>query len=117
MSAGHFCNAVQLGGDKMKRYLLFALLIGLVVLGVACGAAAVPSARSQVIPGAIEPAQPPVAAYDDATGGVANQAPRKSVPASAPQESGEADQAAQDEQRMIVYTGGISLQVNDTADT
>ncbi len=96
----------------MKRITVFACLVITVALSIGCAAArAVPDALPAQAPA------PPVSEAYDASGGVANQS--KSLPAGA-RSGGENDQTqaqAQDNARMIVYTGALSLQVNDTADT
>lgn len=94
----------------MKRFVLITLLIGILALGISCAApAAAPTAAPPVLlPSALE-----------AEGGTTNSDvpgtnQRKSVPAQptgAPM-GNEADQA---QDRMIVYTGSVTLQVNDTA--
>ncbi len=101
----------------MKRTIALTLLIVILGLGIGCAAAATPASNNNT---EIVPSAPPVAAeaYDDATtsSGVANQ--RKAQGAPAPAQGGEGDQAqAQADVRMIVYTGSVSLQVNDTAET
>lgn len=91
----------------MKRLLVLTLLFALVALAVGCGAPQL----SSVIPApaaTAAPAMPPVA-YDQSTGAAANE--------SAPGRSPASDAQAQADARMIVYTGSLSLQVNDTAQT
>jgi Domain of unknown function (DUF4349) len=97
----------------MKRFLLFSLLISILALGIGCAANS-----SQALPTSA-PAQPPPPAmtYDEvpaseASGGAANQP--KTLPGQAP---GGNDNSLADDTRMIVYTGALSLQVNDTAET
>lgn len=94
----------------MKRYALFALIISFVAFGIGCSAA--PAA----------PGAPPIAAAEpySANDTVLSQAEsnaRKNapVPALPPNSGGETANQAVD--RMIVYTGSLSLQVNDTAET
>jgi hypothetical protein len=103
----------------MKRYLTLTLILTLLALGIGCAGAATPAARiNDSVQGssAPAPAAPPVAAseaYDSsADGTVANQ--RKSAGGSGGVPSQAQDQ---DETRMIVYTGSVSLQVNDTTET
>ncbi len=95
----------------MKRLILITTLIALFALSIGCAAAAVPDMR-QVEPNA--PAPPGAFEANDSatTGGVANQ--RKAQESQ--NQSGDGSQA-QGDARMIVYTGAVSLQVNDTAET
>ena len=99
----------------MKRTIALTLLIVMLTLGIGCAAAATPASKNNT---EIVPSAPPAAAeaYDDATSsdGVANSRKAQTVPGQS--SGGEADQA-QAQDRMIVYTGSVSLQVNDTADT
>lgn len=86
----------------VKRIILATALILSAALGLGCGAAATPQARTSEY--AAQPTEAPAAvgeAYSEGKGvggGAAN------------------DATAQNAQRMIVYTGAISLQVNDTAE-
>jgi hypothetical protein len=92
----------------MKRIVLATLLVLVVALGFGCSAAAPAPSRAEPVP-AMEydsagaaPAQPPMP--------MATEAPRAA--------SGNgADTAQAQDDRMIVYTGSIALQVNDTTET
>lgn len=95
----------------MKRFTLTALLITVLVLGIGCAAArapdALPTMNSSTLPGA---AAPPVSA-SEAEDGVAQRKAQNGA-------GGDTDPSqAQGDLRMIVYTGAMSLQVNDTAST
>lgn len=93
----------------MKRFILCAAFILPLALGIGCAT----------------PAMAPLPSVSESEGSVmdssvsgANQ--RKSIPAAQPTAasmSSAANQAQAAEPRMIVYTGALSLQVNDTADT
>lgn len=91
----------------MKRFVLSTLIIALLAFAVGCSAPsrAAPTAAPQMD---VIPAQ-----------GGAAEAPGRAVPKAppAPGDSSTNNYQAQDEQRLIVYTGALSLQVNDTADT
>jgi hypothetical protein len=95
----------------MKRYILYIGLVALLALGVGCGAQTgnvfgrVDDGVANTAPSA-PPA--PVEGYESAPGAVGGANQRKTA--------SDAVQA-QDAARMIVYTGSLSLQVNDTADT
>lgn len=102
----------------MKRYLILSLVLAVLALGIGCGAPASPAplTDTEVTQGNVAPAAPPVAAeayQQDANGGaVANARKSQSTgTSSVPAQAQDADE------RMIVYTGSVSLQVNDTADT
>lgn len=100
----------------MNRILISIVLFGALLFAIGCSAvapAAAPAMRQgktgDIIPGA-PPA--PMEAYDsDGSGG-------RAQPTAAPA-SGEANESGltQAEERMIVYTGVMSLQVKDAADT
>lgn len=95
----------------MKRFILFSFLI--LTLGVAFGCAAAPAAKTQENKSIIE-------MYDVVPGeggAVAPQMPMPQATQAAQPRSRGTDAQAQAESRMIVYTGALSLQVNDTADT
>lgn len=94
----------------MKRIILLITLFGLLVFGFGCSAAAPAMNQSRVddvVPGA-PPA--PMEAYDTDESGAAAQ------PTGAPRAESAPGQTQADK-RMIVYTGAMSLQVNDTAET
>lgn len=102
----------------MKRYLILSLVLAVLMLGIGCGAPAKTTQVTDVEQGntAPVPAAPPAAseAYQqDASGGV--------VPNSRKSAGGTSSVPAQaqdgDDLRMIVYTGSVSLQVNDTTET
>lgn len=93
----------------MKRFTLSAVFVLLLAFAIGCSAkmpAAAPTAAPQM---------DVITAQD----GGASQAPRGAVPSAPPAPSGDSSNnyQAQDDLRMIVYTGALSLQVNDTADT
>lgn len=101
----------------MKRILLFGLVLSIIALSIGCASAATPPAVDETLPmlaatSAPAATQAPAAAqaYDSAG---------KAVPSLATGGSGSvANGLAQaDTPRMVVYTGSMSLQVNDTADT
>lgn len=91
----------------MKRFVLSILIVTLLAFGIGCSAAprAAPTAAPQLD---VVPAQ-----------SSAGEAPRGAVPQAPPAPGGNSTESyqAQDEQRMIVYSGALSLQVNDTADS
>lgn len=99
----------------MKRIVLLTSLLVLAVLGIGCGA---PAAMNQSRTADVIPAAPPApmeAPYDADDSGSDGM---KYLPTAAPASGGEsAPGQPQAEERMIVYTGLLSLQVNDTADT
>lgn len=107
----------------MKRLTLGTILlaiIALAALGMGCSAQTGnvfgPVTDGVADTSSVPPNAPvPQESYgsSNSAGGVAAQ--NKSVPAAQPT-VGDATQA-QDQQRMIVYTGSMSLQVNDTTDT
>jgi hypothetical protein len=98
----------------MKRLLLPGLLLALALGLIACGAPAAEPSLS--FPGATAAAQPtsaPAALPPSAAEGGANDAVgRQGRPS-----TGSSVPSAQDIERMIVYTGSLSLRVNDTAET
>lgn len=103
----------------MKRFILLSLIVTLAALAIGCGGVnrAATGTESSV------PSQPaPNQAYDDAVTEKGNTADGMTAPGSAPapRAPAETDSSAvqaQEQERMIVYTGSLSLQVNDTADT
>lgn len=98
----------------MKRFILFALLIMTLIVAIGC-APQVGNVFGRIddgLAGTEAPAYGESSTASDAAGG-ANQ-PKPGVPP-APAQSGEAQ--TQDQVRMIVYTGAMTLQVNDTAET
>lgn len=97
----------------MKRILISIILFGALLFVIGCSAVMPAATQSRVddtIPSAA-PA-PPMEAYeaDDSAG-------RKAMPTMTAGGGQSAPGQAQAEERMIVYTGVMSLQVNDTADT
>lgn len=94
----------------MKRITLATILFLIAALVIGCGASNLAS-RPQEMPAPAQPpaatAAPPAPAMESYDSGQ-----RKGLSGSTAN-----DAIAQDTQRMIVYTGSISLQVNDTADT
>ena len=100
----------------MKRIITTLVFVAILALSVGCGQQ-VGNVFSRVNDGlgSTEPSAPPAPAeaYGDGTGGVTNQRKAQNVPGLP---SGvDADQSqAQADTRMIVYTGSVSLRVNDT---
>src|SRR5581483_6501311 len=90
----------EVSGGNMKRHILLLLTLSVLALVVGCGAAE-PAMR------AVQPAQP--------TAPPAMEAP--SAPAAVDESASGYAPSSQDQERMIVYTGSLSLQVNDTAET
>lgn len=110
----------------MNRFILSTLLIVLLALSIGCGAqtgnvfgrvtdglapGAAPAIMATSAPAATE--APAMEAYGE-NDSVANQ--RKAVPAAQPPAQPNPNQV-QGEVRMIVYTGSVTMQVNDTAET
>jgi hypothetical protein len=100
----------------MNRILLTALLGGLVLAGLGCASQAFPNSTGSVAEPAAPPMAQPMPAMEDSA---ANQG--KSDAYGGEFDDGVAAQPtaqaqAQGQERMIVYTGLISLQVNDTAE-
>lgn len=91
----------------MKRFILLLMLTVMLALGIGCAS---PAAA---------PTSMPMTADESAVGDVI-PGQRKAVPQEAPgapATGGTTANQAQAEPRRIVYTGAMSLQVNDTADT
>lgn len=97
----------------MKRFILFSVLVLALAVVISCSAAipAVKTQESNAPQLDVIPAQGAMA--------VPTAAARSALPQEAPASGGESSTGyqAQAESRMIVYTGALSLQVNDTADT
>ncbi|MBI4675487.1 MAG: DUF4349 domain-containing protein [Chloroflexi bacterium] len=99
----------------MKRFILFTLLILTLVLGIGCGPQ-IGNTFSKITNGLGEAEAP--AAEDATTADTESGVPGQRRPQAPPPAPGANTEAqAQDQVRMIVYTGAVSLQVNDTADT
>jgi hypothetical protein len=100
----------------MKRFILISIFAMIALLAIGCSAANRAQTTSESAPPL--PAQP----YNDAVTNKGNAAGGMTAPDSAPaprapSETDSTAYQAQDKERMIVYTGSLSLQVNDTADT
>jgi hypothetical protein len=99
--------------QKMKRYVLLACIGLLLALAIGCGAqTGNVFGRVNDGLGSTAPSAPPAlpGAYESSD--TANQGKAGGAPGENPLPS-----QAQDEARMIVYTGSVSLLVNDTNDT
>jgi hypothetical protein len=94
----------------MNRFILYALVLLTLGLAVGCAAAPIPAAAPTAAP-----AMPPEAYNPDTANEAAGGAPGLRQLRQSPASS--ADALQQDQQRMIVYTGSLSLQVNDTTET
>lgn len=93
----------------MKRYVLYTALIALLALAIGCGGQSA-NVFGKVNDGLANTAPPvPQAPALESVPGAAGGANQRKTASDAAQ--------AQDAARMIVYTGSLSLQVNDTADT
>lgn len=114
----------------MKRFILSAGLVALLALGISCGAQnanvfgrvtngiSEPAAAPTAAPAATSaPAQPMISEAYDSSGNSAGQRKAQSVPGAAQPPTQPNSDQIQDGVRMIVYTGSLSMQVNDTADT
>lgn len=105
----------------MKRFILTSILAALIALAVGCGGQ-VGNVFGRVengLPAAAPTTAPAMTgSYDSSAGGAVPQR-KGQVPAAQPPPSGGQTDSynAQDTTRMIVYTGSISLQVNDTVET
>lgn len=100
----------------MKRYFAIALVFVIVALGIGCAAAAKPATTNSVLPA--QPTAAPMPAMVDESYGASDSAgQRKSIPAAQPPGGTTNQNQAQDAARMIVYTGSVTMQVNDTAET
>lgn len=94
----------------MKRIIIALVVFVIASSVIACGAAG--NRQLTTLPAAqptAAPAQPPVPEASEAYGSADSKDAGGGVVAN--------DALAQDTQRMVVYTGSLSIQVNDTADT
>ena len=94
----------------MKRFILLIVLTALVGLSIGCSGA---NLQSVPIPAPTAAAAFPM---QESKGGAMPRVMPEAPPAPASGDTSTANQAQADT-RMIVYTGDLSLQVNDTADT
>lgn len=105
----------------MNRFILSVTLIALVALSIGCGAQTgnvFGRVTGGVAPEAPAPTSAPAMASEayDANDSVANQRNAQTVPGAPPASQPNPNQV-QGEVRMIVYTGSVTMQVNDTAET
>jgi hypothetical protein len=103
----------------MKRFILLSLFVLTAALAIGCSGANLAQTTSESAPPMPPSAQQP---YNDAVTNKGSAAGGDVVPGTAPlprapSETDSTAYQAQNDQRMIVYTGALSLQVNDTADT
>lgn len=96
----------------MNRFILYALVLLTLGLAVGCAAAPMPAAAPTTAPAMLPEAYTSDTA-NEAAGGAPGQ---RQAQAQQPPAPG-ADVLQQDQQRMIVYTGSLSLQVNDMTET
>jgi len=97
----------------MKRFIPFALLIMTLMLGIGC-APQVGNVFGKIESGLAGTNAPGIAQNETASDAVGENQSKAGVPP-APAQNPESQ--AQDQARMIVYTGAMTLRVNDTAET